>query len=163
MNVTVPLGVPVPGADTVTVAVKVTDCPNVDGLTDETTAVEVPALFTVWVNTGDVLPLKLALPEYCAVIECAPTDSVEIAAEVALPELPFVVTVPSDVAPSKKVTVPCGRVLPIWPVIVAVNVTDWPKTDGFTDAVTVTVVGTAVMSNALLVALATPPDVATRV
>ena len=34
-NSALPAGVPVPGEFTVTVAVKVTDWPNVDGLTDE--------------------------------------------------------------------------------------------------------------------------------
>ena len=36
-NVTTPVGVPEPPP--VTVAVKVTDCPNTDGLTDDTTTV----------------------------------------------------------------------------------------------------------------------------
>ena len=47
---------------------------------------------------------------------------------VATPE-PLSVGVPRVVAPSLKVTVPVG--VPV-PVTVAVNVTDWPKTDGFT-------------------------------
>jgi len=46
LNVTVPVGVPEPGAVAVTVAVKVTDCPCLDGLRDEMTAVEVLALLT---------------------------------------------------------------------------------------------------------------------
>ena len=46
LNVTVPVGVPEPGAVALTVAVKVTDCPKTDGLTDEVTVVEVLALFT---------------------------------------------------------------------------------------------------------------------
>jgi len=46
LNVTVPVGVPEPGAVAVTVAVSVTDCPKTDGLTDEMTAVEVLALLT---------------------------------------------------------------------------------------------------------------------
>src|SRR5262249_58374545 len=41
-KVTVPVGVPDP--DGVTVAVKVTDCPNTEGLTDEVTDVVVPCL-----------------------------------------------------------------------------------------------------------------------
>ena len=42
-NVTVPVGVPVAGGLTVTVAVNVSDCPNTDGLTDEATVVVVGA------------------------------------------------------------------------------------------------------------------------
>ena len=62
LNVTVPVGVPVPGATAATVAVKVTDCPNTDGLCDETTVVELAALFTVWASAGEVLVRKAALP-----------------------------------------------------------------------------------------------------
>jgi hypothetical protein len=55
LKVTVPLGVPASGGASgagVTVAVKVTDCPNVLGLTDETTVVvvlkNVPATAGPW-------------------------------------------------------------------------------------------------------------------
>lgn len=54
LNVTIPVG----AMELVdfTVAVNVTDCPYVDGFRDEVTAeVVVAALFTVCVNTGDVL------------------------------------------------------------------------------------------------------------
>jgi len=68
-NVTVPVGVPAPGAVTVTVAVKVTACPTEDGLGDDVTVVDVLALLTVWDTAVLVLPLKLVLPRYCAVIE----------------------------------------------------------------------------------------------
>ncbi len=43
---TVPAGLPAPGAVTVTVAVKVTDCPNTDGLVDDVSVVDVFALLT---------------------------------------------------------------------------------------------------------------------
>lgn len=43
---TVPVGVPAPGATTVTVAVSVTDCPKLAGLGDAVNAVVVPARFT---------------------------------------------------------------------------------------------------------------------
>jgi hypothetical protein len=46
-KLTVPAGVPAPGAFTVTVAVNVTDCPNTDGLTDDARVVAVLALLTV--------------------------------------------------------------------------------------------------------------------
>ena len=52
LNVTVPVGVP---ALEVTVAVNVTDWPNVEGLTEEPSPVAVLAGFTVWVSTLDVL------------------------------------------------------------------------------------------------------------
>jgi len=60
--VTVPVGAPAPGAATATVAVKVTLCPNTDGLADDDTLVAELALLTIWVNVPDVLPLKLASP-----------------------------------------------------------------------------------------------------
>ena len=68
LKVTVPVGVPVPGAVGVTVAVKVTDWPKTEGLTEETPAVVVPALLTVCVKLGEVLVLKLASPLYTAVM-----------------------------------------------------------------------------------------------
>jgi hypothetical protein len=55
MKVTVPVRVPLPGATGLTVAVKVTDWPETDGLADELTDVDVSALFTVWVRVADVL------------------------------------------------------------------------------------------------------------
>ncbi len=47
LKVTVPVGVPAPGETALTVAVKVTDCPKTDGLTDDVRFVLVLALFTV--------------------------------------------------------------------------------------------------------------------
>src|SRR5438552_1939043 len=78
LKVTVPVGVPAPGLFAVTVAVKVTDCPDTDGLPEELTDVVVPAFFTVWVSVLEVLPVKVASPPYDAVIQCAPTASVLI-------------------------------------------------------------------------------------
>src|SRR6266516_4415702 len=68
-KVTVPLGLPAPGATGATVAVKVTLCPKTDGLADEATVVVVLALLTVCVKTALVLVLKLVSPPYDAVIE----------------------------------------------------------------------------------------------
>src|SRR5207247_1349865 len=62
LKVTVPVGVPAPGLLAVTVAVKVTDCPDSDGLAGELTGVVVLAFFTVWVGVLDVLPLRVAAP-----------------------------------------------------------------------------------------------------
>lgn len=52
LNVTVPAA-----ADGVTVAVKVTEAPNVEGFADEATVVVVFALLTVWVSVDEVLLL----------------------------------------------------------------------------------------------------------
>ncbi len=46
-KLTVPAGLPAPGATTATVAVNVTLCPKTDGFTDEATVVVVLALLTV--------------------------------------------------------------------------------------------------------------------
>ena len=43
LNVTLPVGVPLPGAAAVTVAVKVTDWPKTEGFADDVTAVVLPA------------------------------------------------------------------------------------------------------------------------
>ena len=63
-NVTVPVAVPTPGATAETVAVKVTDCPNADGFTDEVTAVKELLLFTTCglLVSDPVLPLKPLSP-----------------------------------------------------------------------------------------------------
>src|SRR5881392_2805726 len=47
LNVAVPVGVPLPGGTTVTVAVNVTPWPNVDGFADAVSTVWVAGLFTV--------------------------------------------------------------------------------------------------------------------
>ena len=56
-NVTVPVGVPLPGATVTTVIVKVTDLPSVDGFSEEVSLVELDALLTVSVRTAEVLVL----------------------------------------------------------------------------------------------------------
>ena len=56
--------------------------------------------------------------------------------KLAIPE-PFSIPVPRIAEPSSNVTVPVGTPAPgASAVIVAVNVTDWPKTDGLADEVT---------------------------
>ena len=69
-------------------------------------------------------------------MECEATDSVEVV-NVAWPE-PLSAEVPRVVVPSLNVTVPVG--VPPLEVTVAVNVTDWLKTDGLADELTVVVV-----------------------
>ena len=61
-NVTVPPGVPAPGALAETVAVNVTVWPNTEGLAELATVVVEPSLFTVCNRLPDVLALKLASP-----------------------------------------------------------------------------------------------------
>jgi hypothetical protein len=132
LNVTVPVGVPLPGVTAVTVAVNVTDWPNTDGLCEELNAVELPALFTVCDNAAEVLVAYAVLPEYTAVIVWLPTANAEVAI-FAFP--PLTMADPNGVAPSLNVTVPV--IVPgVTEVTVAVKVTVWPNTDGFTDAIT---------------------------
>lgn len=62
LNVTVPVGVPLPGATTAMVAVNVTDCPKTDGFADEMTIVVVLGTLTVCVSVEEVLVLKFVSP-----------------------------------------------------------------------------------------------------
>src|SRR5437867_3269089 len=62
-NWTVPVGVPVPGAVTLMVAVNVNDRPNSDGSVDDVSAVLVLALLTAWPPVSVALLLaKLPSP-----------------------------------------------------------------------------------------------------
>src|SRR5438067_9897795 len=72
LKVTVPVGVPTPGETAATVAVKVTDWPDTDGLVEEVSVVVVLAALTVCVKVEDVLEVKLASALYTAVMECEP-------------------------------------------------------------------------------------------
>ena len=56
-KVTVPVGVPEPGAEAETVAVKVTDWPKTEGLAEDTTAIAELALLTTW-----GFPVKVPVP-----------------------------------------------------------------------------------------------------
>src|SRR5438876_1134623 len=137
-KVTLPAGVPAPGLLAVTVAVKVTDCLNTDGLAEELADVVVP-YFTVCVSLEEVLPLKFASPPYDALIEWEPTASV-LVTNVAWPE-PFRVPVPRVLEPSLKVTVPVGVPAPVLlAVTVAVKVTGCPDPDGLIEETTPVVV-----------------------
>ena len=59
LNVTVPPGTP---EVEVTLAVKVTFLPQGEGFVDELSAVELAALFTVWVRAAEVLATHGELP-----------------------------------------------------------------------------------------------------
>src|SRR2546425_13845 len=123
----VPVGVPVLGDDAVTVAVKVTVCPETEGLAEDVSAVVVPALLTVWVKLGAVLGLKLPSPLYTAVMAVWLPAAKVVVLNVACPALRLLVA--SAVVPSLKVTVPVGLPVPgATGATVAVNVIDWPYT-----------------------------------
>ena len=62
LNVTVPVGVPVPGALAISTAVKTTACPEAEGLAEESTSDVVPSWETVWVRAVEVLLAKVVLP-----------------------------------------------------------------------------------------------------
>src|SRR5437868_8335652 len=70
LKVTLPAGAP-PNAP-VTVAVKVTAVPCVEGFSDEAIFVVLAALFTVSLIAADLLPMKFGLATKTAVIECVP-------------------------------------------------------------------------------------------
>ena len=131
-NVTEPVGVPT----AVTVAVKVTACPAVEGFSEEATAVVVGWPITVCVSAVEVLPANVVSPEYLAVIECVPAVSVEVVS-VAWPALSGLV--PIALGPSKNVTLPVG--VPERLFTAAVKVTDCPAFEGFKDEVTAVLVG----------------------
>ncbi|HKF49957.1 MAG TPA: hypothetical protein VKB38_21520 [Terracidiphilus sp.] len=99
-NVTVPVA-----AEGETVAVSVTLVPVVVDVEEDVSAVVVDVNddVTVMLTALDVLVAKVVDPPYTAVIECVPAVENEVAS-VAFPELS--VPVPSDVVPSRNVTVP---------------------------------------------------------
>src|ERR1700752_419363 len=70
-NVTVPVGVPLPGATGETVAVKVTDWPNTDGFVDEVTVVLVSAFTTVR-GAVEVLPAPAVVSLAATLLFAAP-------------------------------------------------------------------------------------------
>src|SRR4029434_5523531 len=94
-------------------------------------AVAVSAGFTVCMKLGEVLPLKLASPLYSAVTIAVPTARVETAALVAVPPL-NATALPKSTPLVWNWTVPL-RVPGDPELTVAVNVMDWPNTDGLAD------------------------------
>src|SRR6185437_13762631 len=79
-NVTVPVGVPAPGATAETVAVNVTDWPKTDGFCDEVTSVAVLALFTTCglPVSERVLPVKFGSQAEFVVMVWLPPASAEV-------------------------------------------------------------------------------------
>lgn len=95
------------------------------------------AVFTVCVNTAEVLEINVASPEYLAVMECDPVLKLEL--EKVACAVPSRFPVPIWLAPSKNVTVPLG--VPVEALVtLAVNVTDCPFVAGFAEDITVVVV-----------------------
>lgn len=104
-----------------TCAVKFTDCPIGEGSELEASIVTVAAAPTVCANAAEVLVRNWESPLYFAVIECGPSISaVACVLKVATP--PDRLPLPSEVLPSKKVTLPVGAP-PYAGVTVAVKVT----------------------------------------
>ena len=69
VKATVPVGVPDPGEETETVAVRVTGWPMIEGLGEDESEVVVEALSTVSVRSGEEELAKLADPAKTAVTE----------------------------------------------------------------------------------------------
>src|SRR5437879_4626151 len=97
------------------------------------------AWLTTWVNGAELLAVKLLSPLYRAVIVCDPRSSAAVRV-LALP-LASTGTVSRTTLPSRNVTSPVGA-LETWVlgVTVAVNVTNWLKTEGLSDDTRVIVV-----------------------
>jgi hypothetical protein len=136
MNWTEPVGVAVliaaPAALT-TFAVNVTDCPKIDGFTEEVTVVDVGAGLTAWLRIPK-LPLKPPSTfVYTALTACGEplTPRLEIAPLVAIaapPDPDSCIAAPNAAPSMKNWTEPVG-VAPLIPdpealTTVAVNVTD---------------------------------------
>ena len=106
---TVPVGMPVPGAVAVTVAVSVTDWPCTDGFGLPASASDVAAWFTTWVVPPEDPPNELP-PAKVAVIGWLPTSRVA-SVSVATPAASSGAE-PSVVAPDVNTTEPVGMPTP---------------------------------------------------
>jgi len=138
-----PDGVPVPLA-AATFAVSVTLLPAVICVADNDKAVLVLTFAGAETVTGTAAEVdgeKLESPEYVAVTLCEPLEREEVV-NAAVPEVKG--TVPSEFAPSRKLTVPVGLPLPDCGVTVAVNVTLCPLVSCVLDALSEVVVAARV-------------------
>jgi hypothetical protein len=124
-NCTVPVGVPV--VVDATVAVSVTFCPNTGAVgVKVTVVVDVGVWASVTFTAGEVSPVKLLSPRYCAVIELAPAVRADVEIVATPPES---VAVLSEVPPLKNWTEPVGVPIPgLTALTVAVSVTFCPTT-----------------------------------
>ena len=136
VNATFPVG-----AVPVTVAVKVTLAPAVDGVPEVASAVVLIALLITCVRAGELdEPALLASPLYVATRLCEPTLRLLVlhvaVLAFAVPPLNATVEQPLSVVPSAvNPTLPVGAL----PVTVAVNVTLAPSTDGVPEVASVVV------------------------
>jgi hypothetical protein len=97
-----------PGGDPVvevTVAVKVTDCPKMEGFKEEVSATLLEIGITTWLTAADVLPATLTFPPYTAVIDRVPAFNV-LVVRLATPAVN--VALPKREVPLKNVTFPVG-------------------------------------------------------
>jgi hypothetical protein len=126
LNVTVPVGVPAPGLETITVAVKVSGWPNTGEATEAIVDVVVASCPIVSSSAEAVLAESSISPLYTAVIECVATASdVVVNVAVVTPSVVLSVPVPRVVEPSSNVTVPVGvPALGLEAATVAMNVSD---------------------------------------
>src|SRR5450432_2290964 len=69
LNTTLPIGVPTPGANALTVAIKVTAWPKFEGFGVAVSPDDVDAACTTWVTEGEVLARKLLSSLYTTLIE----------------------------------------------------------------------------------------------
>ena len=155
MNVTVPVGVPVPPFAGVTVSVNVTLAPLVIVIGAAVSTLVVAGsvcVVTVTAKAGEVLAANVVFPVYAAVMEWTPTASV-LVEYVPCPDA-LSATVASAVVPSLNVTLPAGVEEAD---TVAVNVTLLPCVTVVPgDAVTVVVVGVSVLVAPRLIRTADP-------
>src|SRR5690348_2381344 len=108
----------------------------VEGLADELSEVAVEALFTVS-DIVEELELKFTSPPYDAVMECEPMAREAVVKDAwPLTRLSVVMVLPA----SCNVMAPDGVPEPEAGATVMVKVTPWPKTLGFADESSVTVV-----------------------
>src|SRR5260370_11887195 len=137
-KVTIPLGIPAPGATAVIAALKVTACPKTVGLAEEVSEVVVVAGFTVCVRALEELGAKLPLPAYLTVIEWLPAAS-DAVVKLTAPAVSC--TVPRAVGPSLKVTFPVGVPAPgATTLTIVLDVIACPKTEGLAEEVSETAV-----------------------
>src|SRR4029077_19157783 len=107
LTVTVPVGVPLPGAFGATVNVKLTAWPTADGFGAwAVIVVVVPAAFTVWPTTVDVLVAKFPSPGDLAFTLCPPAEPN------AILQVPTATLALQLCVPSLTVTLPVGVPLP---------------------------------------------------
>ena len=134
-KVTVPPGTPAPGALALAIAVNVTAWPKTEGAAAGADR-DRRGILLDGLGQAAAAGQEFRIAAVGDRDRVRPTTSFEVL-KVACP-LAFSVPVPSVVAPSLKVTDPVGVPSPEMAATTAVKVTDWPKTEGAAEVVTVT-------------------------